>query len=516
MKQKLQLYAQFFLSLIGFWYPLILTVITLRYYGGGEKAILEYALVFVFIISINLLLRNKHLYTFSVFLSSLIFSGLAFFDIAHFAIFKHKITASTIYIIMETNAYEVSEFLSTYLSPQLLILFITLMLSVMVGSLLSFTKYNYVVSFKKLLVSKKYYIAVGIVLSTFTFGKYLAYFTPYIAINSAIEFREERKKISNIEITENGLFTEVSHTSASDKETYVLIIGESTTRNHMGIYGYYRQTTPLLKARENELLVYKNVRSPNAYTISALRKALTLEYHKNLEYKLNTTLIQLFNNVGFHTYFISNQRPIGKYETTTELITRSAQKRIFTNVAKISYDENVLEHLRTVLSEKMDKKFIMIHLMGTHSEYCKRYPPEYSKFKDIPKTPFKHAEAYQTINEYDNAVLYNDYIVNSIIDEVKNEHSKAYVLYFSDHGDDVFETMNDFGHLDSKGTDPMYQVPFIIWLSEQYKNENLRFAWDVTRKYNHRHLIHTVADLSNINFGKFDASKSVVSPSFAE
>ena len=59
--------------------------------------------------------------------------------------------------------------------------------------------------------------------------------------------------------------------------------------------------------------------------------------------------------------------------------------------------------------------------MGTHVAYKNRFPPEYNVFHKQPITKFNHESAYQIINDYDNAILYNDYIVNSIINKVNDE-----------------------------------------------------------------------------------------------
>lgn len=63
--------------------------------------------------------------------------------------------------------------------------------------------------------------------------------------------------------------------------TLVLVIGESTNRDHMSLYGYPRSTTPKLDAMRQELSVFKQVVAPRPYTIEVLQQALTLADQEN-------------------------------------------------------------------------------------------------------------------------------------------------------------------------------------------------------------------------------------------
>ena len=76
----------------------------------------------------------------------------------------------------------------------------------------------------------------------------------------------------------------------------------------MSLYGYPRDTNPLLSARRGELSVYTDVVSPQVHTIPVLRAALTFADWDHPE-RLTTypSLIELFNRAGFETYVISNQ-----------------------------------------------------------------------------------------------------------------------------------------------------------------------------------------------------------------
>ncbi|MBD2820336.1 sulfatase-like hydrolase/transferase [Xenorhabdus sp. 42] len=66
-----------------------------------------------------------------------------------------------------------------------------------------------------------------------------------------------------------------------------MIIGESTSRNHMGLYGYRYNTTPnLQKIKNSNLHIFTDVISPNASTIPSLKKIFTFFNSENEKNKM--------------------------------------------------------------------------------------------------------------------------------------------------------------------------------------------------------------------------------------
>jgi len=310
--------------------------------------------------------------------------------------------------------------------------------------------------------------------------------------------------------------------SSENQQTYIVILGESTTRRHLQLYGYKRQTNPKLSAIKDNLLVFDSVISPNVHTILSVEKICTLSNFIEPNKKKNGSIVQLANQAGFKTYWISNQRPVGIHESIPTLISSAAQIKNYVatdNYSESIFDEALLPYINKALEDKEKKKVIFVHLIGTHSRYGYRYPKDKAYFKDNPKTTFSNtAKAVETINEYDNAVRYNDSIVNAIIKMAQRKKENSYVLYFSDHGDDVFDSSQTFlGHNEFHGTNPMYEVPFIFWASEEYKMNHDFFGKreQIThRKYNLEDFIHTFSHLSDIDFDKRDLSRSIFSETF--
>ena len=223
---------------------------------------------------------------------------------------------------------------------------------------------------------------------------------------------------------------------------------------------------------------------------------------------------------GFKTYWISNQIPVGMYETISTTIAKLSDKVYFTNSGnekdQQSFDEKVFPYLDRVLSENVTKKFIVVHLLGTHVQYKNRYPKSFDVFKDTPQTKFPSEKAFEEINWYDNAILYNDFVVSTIINKVKaaTENQTSSLIYLSDHGEDVFESVDLAGHSEAISSKPMYLIPFIYWSNNVEQNK--RYGQYTKRKYLADDLIFSLVDVANITFNGYETERSIFNSNFKE
>ena len=102
------------------------------------------------------------------------------------------------------------------------------------------------------------------------------------------------------------------------------------------------------------------------------------------------------------------------------------------------------------LAEAAEKNFYVIHLMGGHSLYYKRFPYRFTKFtaEDIHGEQSElPLEKRTELAQYANALYYNDSVVSGIMDRFREED--ALVIYLSDHGETIYDDGSDFaGHVE--------------------------------------------------------------------
>lgn len=447
------------------------------------------------------------------------------FKLSFYEIYQAKLSASALFVIFETNAQESLEFLKVYLNSFIIVLALVYLAyyvftvklihsgRIILGLNEVSKKWKYTLK-----IASFFVLLVGLAAIPWRFSDYNLF---YKANASYKEYKITRSLFKEeLAQPQSSALKEVKSLPNAPK-LGVVIVGESTTRTHMGLYGYWRKTNPFLTSLKDELLVGKDVITPHVHTILALENILTFTSLNNRKPQQNASVVQLANEAGYETYWISNQRPVGINETTATLIGSAAahKKYISTNdYNRKSYDGDLLPELKKVLNVTSKKpKLVFLHLIGTHIGYDKRYPAAFDKFKDRPKTKFPKAKAYQLINHYDNAVLYNDFVVNQIIEDVKAKEENSFVVYFSDHGDEVYETLDMAGHNEYYGSKPMFEIPFVVWASQKYKENSSWWSQKETienRPYLLDDFIYSFADLARIEFKENRPAKSIFSSSF--
>jgi heptose-I-phosphate ethanolaminephosphotransferase len=224
---------------------------------------------------------------------------------------------------------------------------------------------------------------------------------------------------------------------------------------------------------------------------------------------------------GYRTYWITNQQTQTQRNTLLTTFSKQADEQIYLNNNRsqnsAQYDEVVFRPFEDLLNRSESKKFILIHLIGTHRAYRYRYPDAFKIFNDDKDLPpwvrkIRHRREY---NEFDNSVVYNDFVVASLIEQMKKSDQNGYLVYFADHGEEVYDYPNRLfaGRNEAAPTPAMYSVPFLVWRSESWKRNNrIDVSNDMThRMYSLSDFFHSWMDMAGIRFSGFDPGKSIIS-----
>ncbi len=490
------------------------------------KEIVEFSLFSSIIYALGfLILRGKSRYIWFLIFLSILFI-ISYLKTSFYYLYQSKVTISAFYVLFETTGTESANYLSTYFDFGLIaITFVFIVfLFIALKQLNTIYKNNqsffYFPEFSLKSIPLFLVLLLFIASSIYLINLKLKHNNFIYLAHDAYVSYSEAQQLFQTELVKpiNNKLTNVS--STDNQQTYVVIIGESTSARNMGLYGYYRNTNPLLSEIKDELLVFKDVISPHTHTIPSLNKMLSLSNRENPDVIHCGSVVQLANAAGFSTYWVSNQQPIGIHETLVTAVSKATKEQFYTNALtnrQVEYDEMLLPFVDEVLNKDDHKKIVFVHLYGTHISYKFSYPPEFNKFTDQPETKFPSARSFEQINHYDNAILYNDFIVRSIIDKVKAKNENAYVVYFSDHGDEVFQDMDFVGHNEYHATNPMYEIPFIVWTSEKFKQNYPHYDTlenYLDRKYMLDDFMHSFADFSQIQFDQLQPERSIFNKNF--
>ncbi len=451
------------------------------------------------------------------------------FLIESFVMYNYKalLGVGIINSLLETNQKEAFEFLRMYIGiPELLLfLFLSLLLYMIwhhrLWANLSLTRHRQ----SRLLAilfacSAVYAVRMGIVYTGFFYNDLLPIQRAYASTQVAVDNMEAYKKLSaqvskEVQLTKND----------SKIKNIVFILGESTNRNHMHLYGYNLPTTPHLDQlnQTGEISVFRNVVSPHSTTIAVLSKLFTFCDHESEKpwYEYNN-LIDVMNTAGYKTHWLSNQESSGIWGNVAQIYADHSTMHKFTRIRDSKEDTGILdEELFPLIDDAIqqrseDRNFYVIHLMGGHGLYYNRFPYNFYKFTkddihlDVPD------QKKEVVAQYDDAIYYNDYIVSSIIDKFRD--SETLVIYVPDHGEAVYDDGGFAGHIEENPNRHMIEIPVIMWASDKFKAKYPE-KWAaiqsaVNRPYMTDDMIHTVLDLSDIQTSDFDPAKSIVNAKF--
>lgn len=285
-----------------------------------------------------------------------------------------------------------------------------------------------------------------------------------------------------------------------EKAVVVLVIGESARRENFSLYGYSRNTNPLLSTTEN--VTYYNATSCATYTTAGVKCIL--------EYQNTDTLYEILPNYLYRngvdvTWLTSNwgEPPvhIKKYISAESL--RKDCKSIDCN-----YDGVLFSSLKERITQSnRPKVLIVIHTSTSHGPlYSKKYPSEFQAFKPVCNSvELGDCSHNELINAYDNTIVYTDYLLHSVITQLKElKDYKTAMIYVSDHGESLGEkNLYMHGLPMSIAPSEQYEIPFIVWSSDLQKPTK-----KLSQVYQN-YVFHSVLNFLDINSPIYQEDKSV-------
>jgi glucan phosphoethanolaminetransferase (alkaline phosphatase superfamily) len=310
-------------------------------------------------------------------------------------------------------------------------------------------------------------------------------------------------------------------------EIYVVVVGETSRRANWSLFGYSRATTPRLDAMRSDLVLFNRVTSNATNTILSVPLALTRATPATRGVsRSEKSIITLLRQAGFETYWISNQARSNVLSNPISQIALEADHVSFPEDMQPSersggFDSNLLVRLNEVLARLPSnaKAVIFLHMEGSHFGYKERYPVNFSHFRAARDAlRVLHDREMGLVDEYDNSVYFTAYNVRGIIDRLVLCRCKTGLIFFSDHGERLFDhglTDSDFGHGFPTVSRQEIEVPFFVWLSSAYEDADpalvSRLKANVHSAAELHSVFETIVDLTGVHYENRIASLSLFS-----
>lgn len=297
----------------------------------------------------------------------------------------------------------------------------------------------------------------------------------------------------------------------------VLVIGESATRNHWGLYGYFRNTTPEMEKLRKDLLIFDDAVSADVVTSPNCLLMFSTSEFPSME-PLDYTAFSVLKAAGFKIICISNQFRLGPFDGPVNILYYGAHPKEFLQEQNSNgKDEVVLDRVKKYLSETEAPALIIVHLLGSHTRFNQRYPQSFDRFGRMahPREAEFSDKTFRHINEYDNSILYTDHVLGRIAAMLRELKSPGYMLYVSDHGECPESPV---GRSKTSTAPSFFEIPMIFYANDAYRKSFPLFlqtaAKNAGKPYITDWMVHSIISTAQVTHDGFPAEKDIFSAKF--
>lgn len=346
---------------------------------------------------------------------------------------------------------------------------------------------------------------------------------------SYLQFRENIEAFDKCALNQINInIDDVSYNSSN----IILIVGESYIKSHSQLYGYSMETNPLLSKESNLYLFNDVISSFNATSVSFENFLSLASVDDTLKWYEAPLFPAMFKQSGYNVVFYSNQYFLEGHQGSAEasagfMNLPSIAPHMFThrNNNREIYDGQLIDRYISERDaiEANENNLIIYHLFGQHYPAEIQYPGSFYKFhgSDENRSELDEQER-EEVARYDNATLYNDYVIHKIIDLWRERD--AIIIYFSDHGDEIHDFRHkigrsfDFRSVGAPVVHCQLDIPFMIYMSDEYKETHPDIVHQIEMSLNKPFMTddlpHMLIELAGIKTPWYNSARSLINDNF--
>jgi arylsulfatase A-like enzyme len=303
----------------------------------------------------------------------------------------------------------------------------------------------------------------------------------------------------------------------------ILITIDALRADHLGCYGYERDTTPNIDRLAKEGILFKKAIANAPYTTASITALQTSTYplipeRNYVDLSKRRTLAEFLNKAGFFTVGVHSNPWFSVYnygkgfsKFVDPMGVTNIQKGVFDKIKKQLIDyidkdsltyriikkvysstlrrnkiippyakaEEINNTVISYLKDSLDGFYLWIHYMDVHEPYIpeKFYFSQEIDNEEIKKLMTKREQNPSDISPeerkiiidlYDNGIRYVDDKISELLETIENlcDLNKTVLIITSDHGEALGER-GYYGHCGGNKPitlfDEMLHVPLIIW-----------------------------------------------------
>lgn len=250
------------------------------------------------------------------------------------------------------------------------------------------------------------------------------------------------------------------------KPNILLITIDTLRRDHVGVYGYHRKTSPFIDKLAREGIIFKNAVTPVPQTAPSHASMLTslhpqvhnLTMNGGQLRKRQQTVAEVLKKDGYYTIgavavgVISGRHRFSKgFDSFSDEWEREKHlpgKEPFHHRTAASVNKSVFKQIDQYLAGHRDKPlFIWVHYFDPHSPY---YEHESISFETPLPTRYKKPHIREAVEKYDKEIRFTDRHFEALYRRLEEADLTGTMVtcITADHGEQFGEHGFTFGHAD--------------------------------------------------------------------
>lgn len=245
---------------------------------------------------------------------------------------------------------------------------------------------------------------------------------------------------------------------SGERKIVVLIIGESTRAQSFTQIGEVRS----FFRNYPSLVYFSDALAQSNFTDASvpmlLTGARTLEDVSRLPF-----LTEWQNAAGCVTAVISNN--------TSYAFSGASMIRDVVGDSGIAhhsrYDHDMLGTLDGLIATTSPRHLcVILHMAGSHFDYSARYRKQFERYPVVGTEQERLRAAYRN-----SVVMVQDFIAR-VIDRLSRAEGHTFLVYTSDHGENLMEIDGLREHVTSRPTEFELRVPLLFWANKNYREHH--------------------------------------------
>jgi len=305
-----------------------------------------------------------------------------------------------------------------------------------------------------------------------------------------------------------------SWTAGRKPRLLVIVVGETVRGANWGLNGYARQTTPQLA--QLPLLNFPHTSACGTSTEVSLPCMFAPVGRRNYDeaaIRGSESLLHVLARAGAAVQWRDNQSGCKGVCDGLPAEFVSAATAPGLCQGDRCWDEGLLHGLNERLQHARGTQVLVLHMLGNHGpSYFRRYPSAFERFTPAcANDDLGHCSTAEIVNAYDNAVLYTDHVLASLISTLDANAARvdAAMLFVSDHGESLGEKgLFLHGVPNAIAPSEQTQVPMTMWWSDGFGRalglDRACMQRRSAEPAQHDHLFHTVLGLLDVTTSLYD------------